>query len=677
MKKLFTLFTALLSMLCFVGCSDTPEVEPVTPPTPNTPIEITLTEVEVTANTYTFEVTSTVAGTLGYAIAPAGFDTPKVDEWFAANSVEIEKSQTITVSNLNDNTPYTLYAILRAKDSGKLGAPKTLKFTTPDDGEANPIVIRNTTYDTISFSINLPGSYVFQCIDKGYLEFENLTIETYISMLGIGIPAKGPIDVEWVDGSSYMSWNMKVREDSDYYVIAAIADGQTVVGDIYYATCHTPKRPESKAGLKIELSNISSTSVNIKTTPDANVVEYYVVVKEKAWSDNIVANYGETMLATMVKYPATGAWHLSQENDDVWRGLSTSTDYYCLTVIKDNKEAEALSIIPFTTLAPTMTAPEVEASLTLDTTNSHNALNINIFSADAASVKIAFNTLADIEDIRNDFKYTDEDIVVNYGIDLNAEQVAAVRTTGLSFKQEDLFPEVNYIAFISVRNAEGTETIKVVTKQTDAKPIPARVESDLFTSLLGEWKVSYELIQFNNKEVRITEAPVTIAAGADKDTEEFYRSHNRLVIQGWPFNVSSVGTHEPQPYHTPSELMEWSSYWKNNPALALRDFGPKIFLEIGEGDVVTVPSSKGELFYNWSSDGIFYFYGADVDNGWTAPTTFPVTISEDGNTIVIGICRAGAEFGNGNYRPSVFRLNAGSLSPWAIATSDIILQRVK
>ena len=120
-----------------------------------------------------------------------------------------------------------------------------------------------------------------------------------------------------------------------------------------------------------------------------------------------------------------------------------------------------------------------------------------------------------------------------------------------------------------------------------------------------------------------------------------------------------------------------SSYWKNNPALALRDYGPKIFLEIGEGDVVTVPSSKGELFYNWSEDGTFYFYGADVENGWTAPTTFPVTISEDGNTIVIGICNAGAEFGSGNYRPSVFRLNGGALSHWAIATSDIILQRVK
>lgn len=675
MKKLFTLFVALLGMLSFVGCSDTPDTPEPPKPSGEAP-QITLSEVEVTANSFTFTVTTTVAGTLGYAVAPAGFDAPKVDEWFMANSLELDASETITVENLNDNTAYNLYAILRAEDSGKLSAPKSLKFSTPDDGVANPIVIQNTTYDTISFSIDIAGEYVFQCIDKAYIEYNNLTIEDYISKPGIAIPAKGPIQVDWVEGSTYGAWQMHVREDSDYYVIAAIANGQTVVGEIHHATCRTPKRPQSNAGLETALSNITSTSVNIKTTPDANVVEYYVVVKDKVWSDNIVAQYGESMLATMVKYPATGAWHLSQENEAVWGGLSASTDYYCLVVVKDNKGAEALSIIPFTTLAPTMAAPTLEASLTVAAENGHNTLNINIYSPDAVSIKVAFNTLADIESVRKEYSYTDSDIARNYGMDLTAEQVAAVKSTGLTLKQEDLFPEVNYAAVISVKNSELTETVKVVTKTTDAKPIPARVESDLFTSLLGEWKVSYDLIQFNNVKVRITDAPVTIAAGADKDTEAFYRSHNRLVIQGWPFNVSGVGTHEPQPYYTPSELIEMSSYWKNNPALALRDYGPKIFLEIGEGDVVTVPSSKGELFYNWSEDGTFYFYGADVENGWTAPTTFPVTISEDGNTIVIGICHAGAEFGSGNYRPSVFRLNS-ALEPWAIATSDIILQRVK
>lgn len=664
----------LLGMLSFVGCSDTP-----TEPTPQKPTEapaITISEVEVTEDSFTFTVTTNVAGTLGYIVSPAGFEMPKIDEWFVANSKEIADTETITLSGLNDNTAYNLYAILRAADSGQLSAPKSTKFTTLDDGIANPIVINNTTYDTISFTIDIAGSYVFQCIDAAYLEYNGLTIESYISTTGIGIPASGPIEVEWVDGLAYGNYTMHVREDSEYYVVAAIADGQTVVGEIFYQTTHTPKRPTSTAGLTTELTDITSTSVNIKTTPDTNVVDYYILVRDKAWSDSMIEGYGESMLASLVAYPSAGSWHLTEANEAVWGGLTTNTEYICHVVIIDNKGAEALTLIPFTTLAPSMSAPNVEVSLTVAAENGHNTLNINLYSTDAQSVKVAFNTLADVESVRKQYEYSDADIARIYGMDLTAEQVASVKSTGLSLKQEDLFPEAEYVAIISVKNAENTETVKVVSKKTDAKPIPARVESDLFTSLLGEWKVSYDLIQFNNKQVRITDVPVTIAAGADESNVDYFRNQNRLVVQGWPFNVSGDGTHEPIPYYTPEFLKEQSSYWANNPALALRDFGPKIFLEIGEGDVVTVPSSKGELFYNWGEDGTFYFYGADVENGWTAPTTFPVTISEDGNTIVIGICHAGEEYGNGNYRPSVFRLNS-SLEAWAIATSDIILQRVK
>ena len=82
----------------------------------------------------------------------------------------------------------------------------------------------------------------------------------------------------------------------------------------------------------------------------------------------------------------------------------------------------------------------------------------------------------------------------------------------------------------------------------------------------------------------------------------------------------------------------------------------------------------GEYFYNWASDGTFYFFGADIQNGFTAPATFPVTVSADGNTITIGACQSGAEFGYGIYRPAVFRYGT---EPWALATTDITLKRVK
>ena len=681
MRKLNYLLALLVSALFVVGCTSNPsEPQQPTPPGPDGPgndptptekPEIVISEVEITFNSFTFEVTTTVEGTLGYAVVAEGYSAPKIDELYSLNSAEVTDKVILTVENLNDNTNYTLYAVLRAGD--QQSAPKTHKFTTPDDGVANPIVIHSATYDTISFTINIAGSYVFQCIDKAYLEYNNLTPEEYISMTGIGIASKGEITVDWVDGGTYGVYDMHVREDSDYYVIAAIADGQTVVGDIFYQTIHTPKRPVSTAGLTTELTDITSTSVNIKTVPDSSVVDYYILVRDKAWSDSIVAGYGESMLATLVAYPSAGSWQLTGANEAVWSGLEPSTEYICHILVNDNKGAQALSLVPFTTLEANEAAPTVEVSLTEAAENGYCTLNLNLYSAEAATVKFAFNAKADVDEERNN-GLSDSDIVNMYGMELNAEQVAAIKTTGLTLTQEDLFPEVEYVALISVKNAEKTETLKVTSATTPAKPVPVRVESDLFTSLLGEWEVSYSLIQFNSKEVSIYNAKVTIAQGADNASADYYRSHNRLVIQGWPFNVEADGTHKPMPYYSPADLKDASSYWANNPQLALRDFGPKVFLEIGEGGVVTMPSSRGEYFYNWASDGTFYFFGADLQNEFTAPASFPVTVSADGNTITIGACHSGQEFGYGIYRPAVFRYGT---EPWALATSDIVLKRVK
>ena len=670
MRKLNLLWTLLLSAVFVVGCN--PDNPTPDKPTPSEKPVITLTEVESTFDSFTFEVTTTVAGKLGYAVVAEGYDAPKIDDLYSLNSAEVADKKTIKVEGLNDNTNYTLYAVLRAGD--QQSAPKTMKFTTPDDGKVNPVVIHSATYDTISFSINIDGSYVFQCIDKAYLEYNNQTPEEYISVLGIGIPSKGPITVDWVNGSTYGVYNMSVREDSDYYVIAAIADGQNVVGDIFYETVHTPKRPVSTAGLTTELNDITSTSVKIKTTPDSNVVDYYILVRDKAWSDSIVAGYGESMLATLVSRPSSGSWNLTGANEAVWGDLDPNTEYICHIVVNDNKGAQALSLVPFKTLEPSGDAPVIEADLTPAQKEGHYNLNLNIFCADAVSVKYAFNAKADVDDVRNEFKYSDSDVARIYGLQLSAEQVESIRTTGLTLPQENLYPGVEYEAVISVKNSENTETVLCVIATTPAKPIPARVESDLFTSLLGEWEVSYSLTQFNGVAVKIKDAKVTIAQGTDESSADFYRSHNRLVVQGWPFNVYGDGTHEPMPYYSPADLKEASNYWANNPQLAERDCGPKIFFEIAEGDVVTVPSSKSEYFYNWASDGTFYFFGADTKNGWTAPATFPVTISADGNTITIGASEPVELFGNGIYRPAVFRYGT---EPWAIATSDIVLERVK
>ena len=651
MRRLFNIWAVILCALAVVGCEkapvdDNPDTGGQDQPTPGATPEITLEQKALDFSSFTFEVKTNVEGELGYAVVAEGNTTPKIDELFALNSTEVKDAATITVSDLNDNTSYTLVAILRAKEDGTLSDPAKLQFTTPDDGVENPIVINEVTYSSVTFTINIAGDYLFQCIDKAYLELNAQTPESYINTMGIGIPEKGVQTYEWIDGSKYGNYDMRLREDSEYYIIAAISDGkQNVTGEIFVKPFRTPKRPVSEAGMTIELKDITSTSVTIATTPDSSVAEYYVWVETKANIEYYISvGDGESFLNSLIKNANSGSWHLTQANEQTWEGLTPDTDYYCLVYLIDNKGSDMMQKVEFRSSGKTLDAPKGEVSVTTAAENPHKTLSVNIFSADAAYVKVAFNTAADIQEQRNQ-DVTDSDIAHKFGYELNAEQVEAVRTTGLSLINEELWPDTEYIAVVSIKNREQTETIICSTGTTPKKALPARVESDLFETLQGKWLVSYDLIQVNGMNVSITDAEVTIAAGADDKSAKEYRDYNRLVILGWPFDVTAQGKLQEIPYYSPADLKESSSYWRNYESLVYRDYGPKVFFEIGEGDVITMPSEKNHYLYNWGDDRYtLYFYGADYDAKQSAPATFPVTLSADGNTLTIGAHHSGEEF---------------------------------
>ena len=679
MRKLFNIFALVASVMFVMGCQpDNPEPDPK--PGDKTKPEITLTAVEATATSFTFEVETTLAGTLGYAVVSKGYTTPTFDEMFARNSEEITDKATITINDLNGGTEYAVYAILRAKGSNALSNPQKLSFTTEEDNTNSPIKIKNIGYDNVTFSIELPGNILFQCIDKAYLEYMGLTIESYFSTEGIAIRESGPIEVEWVNGNRYGDYEMRMSEDSDYYIIAAMSDGSTpypnIISEIYYKEFHTLRKPVSDAGLTTQLSDITSTSVRITTTPDSYVSEYYVWVRTVQDYDYYVSVGGEAIVRSMIQRGDSGSWHLTQANNAVCEGLTPETDHYCLILVKDNSGAESFTKIPFTTTGRTLSAPEITVSITEPAQNPHNTLNLNIYSEGAASAKIVFRPTADVAERRAE-GYSDEYIAENMGTPLSASQVESIATTGLTIGMEELWPEVEYTAFVYIKNAEQTSSLKATTHSTPAQAPAPRVESELFTSLLGEWTLTYDLIQENLVEARVSEV-VTIAQGVDAKTNTDYRNQNRLVILGFPFEVSAQGIYEKMPVYLPADLKEARpNYYKYGENLIYRDYGPKIFLEIGADGTITVPTSRACHLYNWGAEGSVDFYGCDYENEFIAPATFPVTISADGNTLSIGACQSGEEFGYGIYRPSVFLNNTDTPQLQACALSDIILTRVK
>lgn len=671
MRKLFSIFALFATIAMVTGCTpDNPEPSKGNGTKP----EITLTESEVTTSSFTFEVTTTVKGELGYAVVAEGYDAPSIDQLFTHNSATVESNATLTIDNLNDNTNYTLYAILRAEDSSILSDPKKLTFTTPDDGVDNPITIDNVGYDNVTFTINLPGNMLFQCIDKASLEYYGQSPESYIETAGIGILESGPITINWYDGGTYGLYEMRMREDSEYYVIAVSCDSsKNITGNIFTKEFKTLRKPVSEAGITTQLLEIGSTSVTIMTEPDDSVVEYYVYVRDQAWADGIIAGYGESMLMTLVKNPSAGSWHLSDDNYDTWGGLTPETNYYCHILAIDDKGAESFALIPFTTTAKQLAAPTLEMSVTEDANSPHNTLYLNLRSDSAASAKVVFRATADVHAKRME-DYDDQYIVNNFGTDIGQVDLDAINNTGLSIKMENLWPEVEYTVMVSVKNAEHTETFETTTYTTPKQAAATRVESELFTSLLGEWQMTYTLIQENGITATVSDV-VTIAQGVDAKTNADYRDQNRLVVLGLPFNVSAQGVYSALPVYSPADLLDaLPNYYSKGQNLIYRDYGPKFFLEIGQGDVITVPTSKGEYLYNWDTIGYLNFFGCDYDNQFTAPATFPVTISDGGDTLTIGAYHSGEEFGYGIYRPAVF-LNDYQMK--ACATSDIVLTRVK
>lgn len=680
MKKLFTICATLLGILFAVCCTPL-EGEPQTPPTDNTKPEITLKDEGVTANSFSFSVTTTIPGVLGYAVVAEGGTNPTIDEIFARNTVEVKDHAIVTIEELNGCTNYTLFTVLRASTNNYLSNPAKLTFTTPNDGGAqSPIVVKEIGYENVNFTINLPGPILFQCIDKGSLTAYGQDIESYFRTEGIAIREQGPLDVEWANGGRYGDYEMRMREDSEYYIIAAQSDGTTpypnIISQIYYKEFKTLRKPVSNAGLTTDLSEIASTSVRIKTTPDSTVTEYYVWIRTVADYNYYVSVGGEAIVASMIQRGDSGSWHLTKENDATWEGLTPETEYYCVIFVKDNKGATALSTIPFTTPGKTLDAPAVSISITEPANSAHNTLNLNIYSESATSAKVVFRPTAEVAERRAE-GFEDDYIADNMGTPLSAEQVAAIASTGLTIVMEELWPEVEYTALVCIKNAEQTATIKATTHSTTAQAPAPRVESDLFTSLLGEWELTYDLVQENLVEARVSEI-VTIAQGVDDKTNTDYRNQNRLVILGFPFEVTAQGVYEKIPVYYPADLLEARpNYYKHGQNLIYRDYGPKIFIEIGEGNTLSVPSSRSCHLFNWSPDGSVDFYGCDYTNKFTAPATFPVTISADGNTLTIGACHSGEEFGYGIYRPSVFLNNTDTPQLQACALGDITLTRVK
>ncbi len=280
---------------------------------------------------------------------------------------------------------------------------------------------------------------------------------------------------------------------------------------------------------------------------------------------------------------------------DVEEGMSQEATvvYFRTPAAKTSSESVDLTFDPVEPYAMTLTcAPSAGVSeyyLIFDTTELVNEI------------------LAGMEDEEAILSYG----AMNYGVKMEGHQVVA---------QQGLRPETSYTALVMAIDNQGNRFLEELEQTTPAEENKDLVDSELFTSLLGEWTAVQTIndLYSGPYESEFTVNIVQEVPGYAYD----YRSMNQLValVDGWNSML----------YYGIEDL---EAEGVADPELK---FGPKWLINISEGDVMTVDGQAHHSVIGWMFFGDCYFVNASAD-GMTIHTDrdLVVTLSEDGNTLTI------------------------------------------
>ena len=271
-----------------------------------------------------------------------------------------------------------------------------VRVTAPKDGGNGKVIVLATSGAGASTmkSIRFDEGVLTNILDSYEVGWEACTLEVRLRTnldYEVRIPAEAQ---SWL---SIADTRATMREDTLTFTIAENPEDEPArsatvelvneVGETLQSFEIVQNIQNNKYGAYY-IKSVTSTAVTVSTTPEAFVVEYYVYVRDKTWADSIILEYGESMLARLVKYPSAGAWHLTAANEQEWGGLIPATDYYCMILTVDNRGVEVLSKIEFRTSSKQLGEPQCEVSVTPAAENPHKTLNVNIFSEDGNTLTI-------------------------------------------------------------------------------------------------------------------------------------------------------------------------------------------------------------------------------------------------------------------------------------------------
>ena len=411
-----------------------------------------------------------------------------------------------------------------------------------------------------------------------------------------------------------------------------------------------------------------------------------------------------------------------------------------------NGMTQCFNTIKFT--MPEVTLPKPEVVVTpIDTkdpyTVAFNIKNPNWSTNPVTEAYFACNYVREFDQILKEYSYTD--LLKSMGNPLHNDQNAmeAINSeAGFDFimsSREDATTRLALLVYNwegTGNNPDATGSTAVAESTTVKASYPARVNSELFTTLLGEWEATApmqkwvaptETTEGRWESVGNYTSPVTIVSGieypedlssevydlydswgisrdkTDALFEEFKakakvynnrtRGFNRLLCLGYNFADHDYNLGVVQ---TPYDLFISSEFSVATVDDMFYDFGPKWNLEIDEQGNVTLPINIEREFplsaFYYGIDYTFYMLAIGNSSYMGAPlydskgqmvldSRFPVEVSADGNTITIKPIIYNYKDASGQqavetYYPCVAQIQYGQATPLnPRVCGDVVLKR--
>lgn len=501
-------------------------------------------------------------------------------------------------------------------------------------------------------------------------------------------------------------------------------NGLTFTGRYAKTVFFTQQAIKGDGEVSINFDKLTERTAYITLTPSENIFRYAYTVIDEADYQGIIDYIGEDGLqAYVLDYPGGIGEGITTVKVNMTKGHKYKL--YVVAVYDDDSTIMTMDVSDVFT-GQESNLPASEITITPITMSSPYEIGFNVKAPnkDCKSLKYLCNTtgewVLELNGMDGDNREAKiEELMDYYGHAITEEEVLSAINSETGYDFTFASEDETEITF-AVQSFNEDEKSGIYEASAKSGKIPAKdpVNSKLFETLLGNWTATMTPANGNpiTSAVRIGAGPEKISslpadskkklieyymsfgnsqAEAEKTVEKYfkeyqektdyytqkYKGQNFLVAEGFQYNEYDGS------YMSSWALFNDLNYSSYDTDELFRDYGPKLFFEIYQEngvDKIKVATTK------YTEDGNNYAYYVDPMANWNStlllmgcntadPYTnvynrieFPVTVSEDGNTLTI----ESVTIDGVTYTPSIATEYMAGFATWSFQSAKgIVLTR--